>query len=650
MTAEQQAIFEGIYEAQKPHPVEPMFSLAELIALGEGDAYAAVRLRAEKIVQMSEWPLDCAWAPEELWLYLLLLTEKRIEFPGAVLEFFMPGGVRGGKSFQWARLMVAHWKFTRRAMLFCLSGSQQTSQVLQQQPMEYFLPEEALGAKGSIKQTRNEKAKFSGGKFTDNKFTRYLTVTDERGETYQGGGTVEWRFFTQDKELFKGYAISSVWWDEQCPITLIEEMVLRCASRAVETRELWHKEKMLVLRRHLQDMVDGKTTKPPPMSLIGALMHGVIGGSYTPEEGYVPTVRRYMQGAEKPEKYLRICPELVGKAGVKDPRAPIVVLPANPKHLVGYLWTSMNRMVDSYSELKQAAENWDERTTRIRLCGDVEAAEDVLFGAFGDRHLFDWKDVPGEGRIFVVVDPAPAKPWSIGIYLIDAMGRAWLLMEWPCPGVALRIGEQWIDPGAWAVPTSGNNLNGDKGPAQKLRLGMTETDHTILIYQMLRACWLKMKDAGVKWTGATETDTLHWRSIEVEGPRLVAELVIGDKRYLGNSMKRGDEVVRVLYALLEEEHALPWDSHKGDAQREGIILIQSALNRGIGGMPGLLVNRECRDAIFSLRTYSLPDGKDAPPEADQACKESIDRWRYLFMYPSVVDAEGECSTNEDGGR
>ena len=200
------------------------------------------------------------------------------------------------------------------------------------------------------------------------------------------------------------------------------------------------------------------------------------------------------------------------------------------------------------------------------------------------------------------------------------------------------------------MPTSGNNLNGDKGPAQKLRLGMTETDHTILIYQMLRACWLKMKDAGVKWTGATEIDTLHWPSIEVEGPRLVAELVIGDKRYLGNSMKRGDEVVRVLYALLEEDHALPWDSHKGDAQREGIILIQSALNRSIGGMPGLLVNRECRDAIFSLRTYSLPDGKDAPPEADQACKESIDRWRYLFMYPSAVDAEGVCSTNEEGGR
>jgi len=656
----QQAVFEGIYEAQAAHPVEPMFSLAELMALGEEEAAAAVNGRAEKIRFMTEYPLDHCWVPPDWWLFLLLLCERRLEMPGSVLEQLISGGIRSGKSFIVAMLMVAHWKYTKRADIFCLSGTQPTSEKLQQQPFEKFLPREALGGdKGAIKQTKHEKAKFSGGKFTDNKFTRYMTVTDERGLVYRGGGAVEFKMFSQDPELFKGYSLTSVWWDEKCPVILLEKCYDRIISRAVETRETWHREKMLVLREQLAALVEGRTQKRPHPALLGALMHGVMIGSYTPEEGYVATVRRYLQGATKPAQYMVVAPELADKPGVKDPMVPKVAFCAARNRMVGYLHTSANKMVDSYTELSRAADGMDERGIRIKLYGDCDASDERFFSAFTPDHIRSWADVPENMTLFFSVDPAPAKPWSIGLYGADALGRVWCLMEWPSPGVLVRMDHGWMDPGPWAVPTAGEHVNGDRGPAAKLRLHYTFKDYTQLMHEMLALAYQKLTANGHKWTGQCTDEILTWEDgHQISDRRVVVNRIIADKRYLGVTERRGEDVKTNWYWLLKEENAFNWEIHKDDSQGVGLMAITRVLSERMGGLPGLLVVAEkdaqgelksgCLDTLFSLQTYTTEDGKDSPPRGDEACKEAIDRLRYLLKC-GVEFVGGEMSLISSGG-
>jgi hypothetical protein len=52
-----------------------------------------------------------------------------------------------------------------------------------------------------------------------------------------------------------------------------------------------------------------------------------------------------------------------------------------------YLHTAANRIVNAYPELSRAYWDSDERTIRIKLYGDAEAADDRLFAAFTDRHV-----------------------------------------------------------------------------------------------------------------------------------------------------------------------------------------------------------------------------------------------------------------------
>ncbi len=640
-------------ERQTECAVVEKFSLDELVAMGPELAAAALAQREEAIANMTSFPMTHCWVPDDWWLFLLELCEKRVAFPGKVLEVLVSGGIRAGKTFIAAMLTECHRLYARRASVFCLSRTDATSQKLQQKPIESFMLPEVLGGdKGSIKQSKHEKAKFSGGKFTDNRLMRYLEVNDENGQNYLGGGELEFRMFTQEVESYRGYALTMVWSDEAVPVAHVKALFDRLASRAIETHELSHKQRMLVLRQMLRDLVAKKpgAARPHP-ALLGALMHGVHLVTYTPEEGYTPTVRYFLDGAIKPERFKVVAPELDGKPGVKDPRVPKIAYPVKETRLVCYLHTSQNRIVNVYAELSGDYRNADERTIRIKLYGDAEAATEVMFGKFGDKHIVKWADVPRSGTLYLVTDPAPEKPWAITIYLVDAAERVWVLMRWPSPGWMVKSDGAELDPGSWAVPTNGNNLNGDKGPAQKLRLNYTLKQYTHLVYEMLQRVLAKFEASGGKFEGSRLVDELTWEGhpeMNLSGAFAWPVAFIGDKRWMGNKVQRGEVKVTLHMALLEEENHLPWDVHEGEGQRGGVILIQNALSSVKFGMPGLLVVDECKDTIFALSTYSVPDGKDAPPENDQACKEDIDMLRYLLMWGAWYNDPAE-DDDDDGG-
>lgn len=653
-TQDEREIFAEWAARQTESPVVELLTVDELMAMGPAEAAAALQQREEAIENMTALPLTHCWVPQDWWLFLAELCEKRVAQPGAVLELFVSGGIRAGKSFIAAKLMVAHWLYTRKSFLFCLSETEETSKDLQQSPIEIFLPAEVMaGERGAIKQGKHEKMKFSGGAFTGGAFERYMTVKDENGVEFQGGGKVRFRYFSQSVKRYRGFALTTAWIDEASPPEHLDAVYDRLATGAVETRAAWHMAKMRVLLPLLRALADGVPGAPRPhVALLGALMHGVSLWTYTPEDGFTTSVRRVLQGAVKPERYKVTVPELEGKPGVRDPRAPKIAYPADSTRLAGYLWTMANRIVPAYPELSRKYRSADEATIRIKLCGDAEAGDAALFSsAFTDQHLFDWKDAPRDGSLYLMADPAFAKTWTMTLYLVDVAGRVWTLLRWPSPGWKVRTVDGGdIDPGAWAVATRGDKMNGDKGPGQKLRLNYVLRDYTHAVWMMLQHALNRFTVTGEPWRGRRATCDLTWEDaphLTLSGECVWCESFVADKRWMGNPTERNKVRMLLHEALSLEENPIPWEIHEGNSQRDGIILIQNAISARIGGVPGLLVERKCVDTIFALQTYSVPDGKDAPPETDQACKEDIDKLRMLLMWGPVHYATSTAEGEDD---
>jgi hypothetical protein len=635
-------VIEALHASQETHPVIEPWALDDLLALGEREASGLVAVRADAIREMAEQPLDHGWVPQDWWLFLLELCRKRLAHPGRVLEMLVSGGIRAGKTHVASMLAVQHWKYAKKATVFCMARREEDSQNLQQKPIESFLPPEALGgAKGSIKQDRHQKAKFSGGKFTDNQFSRYLVVTGANGERYTGGGMVQFRFFTQELESFRGYALTSVWSDEGIPVEHVKALKDRLASRAIETQSDEHRKMMLALEGLLVALAEGRPgARRPHGQLLGALLHGVHLITYTPEEGWTPTVRYFMQGAVKPDRFKVVAPELADKGGCKDARVPKIAYPAEPTRLVCYLHTAANRYVNVYLQLSKDYAGSDEKTIRIKLYGDAEAASRTEFESVWkpDAHLCDWKDLPRDGTLYEVIDGAEAKPFFISWFIVDPMGRFWQAQEWPCESIPI----DGMLPGPWAVLTEKDRVNGDEGPAQKLRLGWNFEQYANLVWEMRARILEKMKETGGEWQGKMVQMPLQ--QDKETGRRGDGESLLcaepfetyGDPRW--SQWKSGSTGATIQQEFYDLPNGFPLLVPDGVRVAEGLALVRDALASTILMQPKVRVNRECTNTIFGIQNFTLPDYAENTKRKDEACKDAVDVWRYFCLAgPAYVD-------------
>lgn len=643
MDNETRAFYEQLHAAQAEHPVVEVLSLPELQALGMERAYQMVEARALSIAEMDAKPLEACYVPEDWKLFLLELTRKRLAHPGAVIEFFVSGGIRAGKSFIMAMLFVAHWLHTRKAWCFALAETEETSKDLQQVPIDYFMPPQVSGGEsGKVKQKKHERMKFSGGAFTGGAFERYVDAIDEAGRTIKGGGKVRFRMFTQSVKRYRGFSLTMAWSDEAIPVEHVAAVKDRLVSRAVDTKERWHIEKMILLERALVAWIaSGDIRDRPHPALLGALMHGMHGISYTPEEGWVPTVRYFAMGAVNREEHMVIAPELDGKPGVLDPRVPKVADCAVPTRALFYLHTRANVIVNAYPELSRTYKDSDERTIRIKLYGDALSAEDRIFQGFTEAHLCTWQDIPRDGTLYELGDPAGTKPYWYMWILVDSMGRRWQLAEWPCPTIPIDLGHGPMLPGAWAVPSQGDKLNGDEGPAYKLRLGWDAARYVYEHWKMRRWILEQFQATGEPFRGRTVRGRKEWRMLSVpplEGEFIVGRHVIFDPR--GGEQPVDGDTMRGKYA--KAEHGIK-SEHKPPAcdDAEGIKLIADALGERIEGAPSIRINRQCENTIFMFRTYTLPAYAESTRRKDEACVEPFDLWKYalkfrLLYYPPRI--------------
>lgn len=615
-------------------PVVAPLTLEDLLALPREAAAEQLQMREDVIHNLTAYPLTHCWEPD-IWRRIdLEVARKRLAFPGRVLEVFITGGMRPGKSFSCARRMVAHWLYTERACVFGLADTQATSRTLQQQPVERFLPEEVSPASGKHKTTKHDRYKFSGGHFTNDEFSLRVPVSDETGRKFMGGGDFKFRFFNQELSTFQGFAVSAAWSDELVPLDRVKTLFERMGTRAQDTRAADH---VYRIQQAVKILEGGKRL---PVPLLGALYHGVHLVSFTPYLGWNETVNYFLHGAEKRD--MEIAPELDGRTGVRDPRVPRFAQPVRQTALVAYIHTRDNRIKPDTNLLEEMKDpSRKEKEIRLKLYGDVDRDVSRVFHSFGESNLCDWRDIPRRNAsIYEVIDFGKAKPPALQWWVVDSLSRRWLAQEWPCPSIPVQIGGRMSTPGAWAVPSETNRLNGDEGPAYKLQLRWDSARIVREIWAMRARLMQKMAETGEPWEGAADTAKRTWTKplsdagAELAGPFALPRMTIPDPRGMQETVE-GTSLELKYYQCENGIIFQPWKDADGKpivnapSDDDGIRFILDALAKDVQGSPLVRINRECENTRFMLTNFTVPPFKDGPQRKDEVCIEWFDLQKYL---------------------
>jgi hypothetical protein len=294
-------------------------------------------------------------------------------------------------------------------------------------------------------------------------------------------------------------------------------------------------------------------------------------------------------------------------------------------------------MKPAYPALSAQLRNAQEAEVRIKLHGDVMQDWSTLFSAFSERHIVTWAQVPRQGTLYEVCDPAGAKPWAVGWYLCDVAGRIWVLQEWPCPSIPV----EGAKPGPWAVPSEKDKINGDKGPAARMRLAWSRKHYLRMIWQMRQRIVEKFKATGAPFAGKIVTRELEWKDLpdwKLSGEFAMPERSLMDSRFAGAPSESQGISTTVLEAMYDEENAIDFEPSSGQKLQEGDTMIISALCDEQLGLPGLLMVDECGNHRFMFKTYALPEFRESTAAKDEACKEWRDTTAYcLLCGPEHID-------------
>lgn len=582
-----------------------------------------VAARQKLIERETRDPLRHACEPE-VWRQIdIEMCKKRLANPGLVLELLVTGGIRAGKTEGATRRINANFFYTPNGWCVGLHETDITSRSIQQARVHRFLPPELDSGTGKHKKDKRTKFSYSEATgFTGSEFNIYWTCFDEASRQMECGGRYEFRFYKQDISTMQGLELTCATSDELVPLTIVKTIRERLSTRAMDTSK---PEFLARIRQALEILERGD---PLPTPLLGAIYHGCHLITFTPKEGWNPTINSFLNGAQK---YGWVdAPLLAGVSGCKNKKVPRFAQPTERGRLVAYLHTSDNVMRSSYTAVAAQLEGKTEQEIRVTAYGDVDKDWQSEFSAYQPEvHLCDWKDMPRTGTIYEVFDPAGAKPWAMGWYLADELDRIWMLQEWPCESIEVA----GALPGPWAVDSVGDRLNGDEGPAYKLRLAWSISRWTRQIWECRARILTMMAVSGEPWRGEIIKRKLVLApGQESEEHAFVSvERSIIDSRFAGTRIDnpKGGEQVTVLERLFDDANAILCEPAEGVVLDEGNLLIADKLSeRVLGDQAALRINRECTNTRFMLVNYTLPAHRETTAKKDEACKE----WRDLLAY------------------
>jgi len=314
------------------------------------------------------------------------------------------------------------------------------SSILQQQSNVYrYLPPEMrdLGKPKGDKETNISYSRKNG--FSENVFI------------LPNGSLGVFLNYSQDVKVLEGYEFDLVWCDELVPRDFVEALRFRLATRS---------GKLLV--------------------------------SFTPVQGYTPTVRLYVAGAtimktEQADKQL--FPDIVDKktgalpqlaAGCKPGHMPVTMECRGGKSAVQFFWSCHNPF-NPYQNIVNLCAGKPSDEVKMRAYGYASKMDAGAFPKYAAPHRIsraEFEAIAKRGGMrYCVCDPGGTKNWFIKWYLITPEDWVIVYREWPD---YQRFGE-------WAV--QGDKIDYKPGPAQRSGSGRGVTAYKQLILEAEGWVW-----------------------------------------------------------------------------------------------------------------------------------------------------------------
>jgi phage terminase large subunit-like protein len=528
-----------------PHPVMQV-DLDLLEKLGPDEGWKYLKTREELIAREASDPFRYGYIPP-VWKRASELLEKH-------REILVMGGNRSGKT-EWAAKEVIKTLYSKPgAVVWCFQTTAPNSIELQQPRIWKYMPPEWRNARKS--QVVNITYSVKGG-FTESKFV-----------TPSGGSICIFRNYAQDPSTIEGGEIDFAWCDELVPLDVLETLRFRLIDR-----------------------------------------NGKLAVTFTPVQGWSPTVADYLSGAKTiTDTDAELLPLKNDKGEISGyDKVPIEQI--NPKgRPILYFHTQSNPWA-GWSRMKKELQSETKEKILCRAYGVPTKAISGRFPLFNPKvHVIRAADVP-QGTRYHWVDPASGKNWAMIWTVHDTAGRIVVYREWPDQTSYIEgVGYA----GEWALP-DGKKLDGKPGPAQQdFGFGLERYKDEILRVE------------------AGEEIFERWM----------------DSRY-GNARTLGKESPTTLIDEMADLGML-FTATPGDSIDEGVSMINDALSYNpekpvdSRNQPKLYISENCKNVIHCIQTYTGADGKRS------ANKDFVDLLRYVCL-SDAINVEGDILRPTGGG-
>lgn len=555
----------AILTGREIHPVLPILEpeaekiLAEIDRKQVEEYYA---IRREAMILESMDPYRNGYEPEIWKVADEALKKKREQFPVGVIEELDLGGNRASKTERIAKRLVKLMVEKPGAKVWFLQSTQTISRQSQQPIVWKYIPREWKPISGRSKREITTKINYTqAGGFTEDTFV------------LPNGSQGWFKFYSVSVTDVEGPELDAAWPDELVTPEWLEFLRYRLVTR-----------------------------------------NGVLTTTFTPVEGYSPTVKEYLDNAKTLKETDAELLPIRNEAGeiTSHEKVPRIQQPQNERAVIVYFHTSDNPY-GNYPSMKETLRGKPRETILMRAYGVPSKTFGAALPMFRRNvHVItteQWmgcvKKYPNASR-YHLVDPCSGRNWfMIWTYCLSD-GKIIVYREWPSHGHLKAYIPGIGDPGPWTI--SGKADDGERGPAQtSFGFGLERYKQEILRLEDSEEISDRFMDAR---TANSPTATRDGSTTLIEQ---MSELdmefrgAAAEKSIFGAENGSIDMLNSKLYFDLETP----------------IGTFSPQLGRLNG--PELLVTENCPNLIYSLENWTGKDGQHG------ACKDPIDVARMIVL-------------------
>ncbi len=637
-----------------PHPVLPLPTPEQMIAMGEAGWRAAMSQREDTIRKEQADPLRHGWEPpvwkicdallgfdrpEADWTTVAEAIRQRLGFKVLVKILLILGGNRSGKSEYVSKRTVKLISFNRSKRVWMFHTSSAMSIEYQQPLIWKYLPAE-------IRAAVSKKAVREASEYIS--FTRKNGFPDGR-MIMPTESEISFRNYEQKRDTIEGGEVDLAAPDELCPADWMETLELRVATRGGAiilsfTPVDGYTDTVAMMCDGAETVLesvgfllpkDGK--EPDIASALGLSQaeheHVITEAEAAARERRTPRLCAPRSRPEDCAKWIDPvvghqlgCGQLPVNAGRAFEKVPRVLKCAHPEGNRAVVhFHSADNPYGNPVEVFKLIRGKSIAFVKERWYGIANKTVSGKFPKFSRKaHVVAASAIPKVGTNYQLTDPAGSRnPFMLWI---RATPRGhYVYREWPGPTEVPGVGVM----GPWALPGGGiiagrRRYDGKLGPGQAPSLGWGYLKTKIEIARL--EGW---KDYKLPSSGGSEGEReaqRDWRAENGAAETIFARYI--DSRPASAPREEDDRPTTLLTQF--EEIGMVYLPAPGDEIEEGVQDINDALDYNEDEVinefnePRLFISEDCANLIFAMGKWTGADGNKG------ATKDPIDLLRYYF--------------------